>query len=152
MENTITLKAEGYTVAFTLKTVKNVRTSLDLTAVFSLNPRIGKVEAASQTMLIRLQDIERLAAYLEEHMARLREDPDSQSYIFVPLDMQFEMQAFAGEVRGPDDGEFSLRFMVNVGQQDSESTAVYVGGETVVTVENIQNFIAALRRVLAEMP
>ncbi|WP_322657512.1 hypothetical protein [Dendronalium sp. ChiSLP03b] len=51
----------------------------------------------------------------------------------------------------PHDGEFSIRFMVNVGQTNVEVSRTYVGGESVVTLENIQSFISSLQGVLREL-
>jgi hypothetical protein len=40
--------------------------------------------------------------------------------------------------------------MVNVGRPDDEAASVYVGGQTVVTLENINRFNNSLRSVIAE--
>jgi hypothetical protein len=151
MGNDVILKTEGYEISFELKRFPDFNTSLDLTVVFSLEPEIGKVQVRSIPMPIYLRDLYELTTYLEQHIANLQKNPDSEAYTFVTMDLQFEMQAFAGEVRSANDGEFTLRFMVNVGKPEGKTSSVYVGGETEVTLENINSFIAAIRQVLTAM-
>lgn len=148
----IILKTEGYTVTFELTRFKNLHTSLDLTVIFALDPQLGNIEIKSIPMPITLRDLQDLTTYLEQHMANLQKDPNSEAYIFVPMDLQFQLQASLGEVRSPNDGEFTLQFMINVGRQKEGSPSVYVGGETVVTVENINSFISSIRQALKEIP
>jgi hypothetical protein len=149
--NDIILKTEGYEISFELKKKRELTTSLLATVGFSLAPTLGKVEVKAMPMPILLRDLERLTIYLEQHIAKLQQDHWSESDTFVPLDLQFQLQALAGEVSSPDGGEFALRFMVNVGKLNSESGSVYVGGEAEVTLEQIQDFISSVRRVLMEM-
>lgn len=110
--------------------------------------------------MISIQDIQRLIKYFEEHIAKLQENPDSESYTFVTYGLNFQVQALAGDVRinpsnllqtSPDDGEFTIVFMVNVGQSNVEACQTYVGGESVVTLKNIHSFTSLLQAVLTEL-
>lgn len=148
MSHEITLTTEGYVVTFQLEPRKDLRSSLDGTVVFTLVPGLSKMEVQSQSMPISVDDLERLAEYLQQHIVNLQADSDSEGETFVPLDLQFQMRASVGEVRSPDDGEFTLQFLVNVGQPDEESSSVYVGGEAVVTLEQIKHFLLSLRHLL----
>lgn len=151
MDYNIILQTEGYQASFELKRFPDYNTSLDLTVVFSVDPRVGKVEARSIPMPIYLRNLYELATYLEQHIADLQKNPQSETYTFVPIDLQFQMQALEGIVIPEEDGEFGLRFMVNMGTPDEESGRVYVGGESTLTVENARRFIATIRQVLADM-
>ncbi|MDF2388031.1 hypothetical protein JMG10_41740 [Nostoc ellipsosporum NOK] len=114
----------------------------------------------SQPELIYIQDLQRLIKYFEEHIAQLQENPDSESYTFVTYGLNFQVQDLAGEVhinpsnllqKLPDDGEFTIRFMVNVGQTNVEASRTYVGGESVVKLANIHSFTSLLQAVLTEL-
>src|SRR5438132_8824941 len=106
MRNDVILKTEGYQVSFELKRFPDFDTSLDLTVVFSLDSRIRKVEVQSIPMPIYLRALDDLTIYLEQHISDLKRDPRSESYTFVPMDLQFRMQAFAGDILSADEGEF----------------------------------------------
>ncbi len=147
MIDAITLNAEGYKLTFEMQELENTKEELDLAISVSLDPRLDTLMMKSVPMPIMMNDLQRMVAYLEQHIANLQENPDSESYTFVPLDLQFQMQAFAGEVRSPDDGEFTLRFMVNVGRPEEEGASVYIGGQTIVTLENINLFISSIRGI-----
>lgn len=151
MNHTITLTTEGYMVTFQLEQRKDLRSSLDGTVVFTLVPGLSKMEVHSQPMPISVDDLERLSEYFQQHIANLQADADSEGETFVPRDLQFQMRASVGDVRSPDDGEFTLQFLVNVGRPDEESSSVYVGGEAVVTLEQTRHFLLSLRRLLTEI-
>ena len=75
---------------------------------------------------------------------------DSESYTFIPPDLQFQLQALSGQIRSQDDGEFTLRFMLNTGKSNPEGFAVYVGGEAVISLENVNRFLSSISCLLAE--
>jgi hypothetical protein len=62
------------------------------------------------------------------------------------------VQALAGEVQAGDDGEFSVRFFVNVGESSTAGHRVYIGGESVVALKNLRVFLASLHEALATWP
>lgn len=179
MERTVTLKTEGYEITFTLQQVEatpsedsryssvlrsedgrlafwlkekqDVAKFVRATVGFSLTPTLGKVHVTSKPSPIQVQDLERLTTYLEEHIAHLQRDHWSTSEVFVTIGLQFQLQALAGEVDSPDDGEFALRFMVNVGVPDADSGHVYVGGEATVELAQVKQFIAGMRQALRDL-
>ena len=74
----------------------------------------------------------------------------SESYVFVTLwSLACQVQALAGEVQGGDNGEFSVRFFVNVGESSPAGHRVYIGGESVVTLKKLRMFLASLHEALA---
>jgi hypothetical protein len=87
--------------------------------------------------------------FISPWIARLQQHPDSESDVFVPLELGFQVQALAGEVQAGDDGEFSVRFFVNVGESSQAGHRVYIGGESVVTLKNLRVFLASLHEALA---
>ncbi len=145
------LETEGYRIVFNLKSLENNQQIVDLIVEYQLDPQLCFVVVKSRPEFIAIKDLQRLANYFEEHILRLQEEPDSESYTFVTYGLSFQVQALVGEVRSPSDGEFSLRFMVNVGQTNVEASRTYVGGESVVTLANIQSFTSSLQTVLTEL-
>src|SRR5262249_60445744 len=96
-----------------------------------------------------VRDLSRLVAYFEEHIARLQQHPDSESDVFVPLELGFQVQALAGEVQAGDDGGVRVRFFVNVGERSQAGRRVYIGGESVVTLKNLPVFLSSLHEASA---
>jgi len=142
------LNTEGYQVSFDLKTLPDRTDAFDTIIHFRLDPRLGNVAFTSFPAHLTCETLQRLVTYLEQHIAQL-EDESFKSYVFVPLNLQFQLQALAGGINSPDDGEFGLRFMINMEQPDVDLTSVDVGGEAVVTLEEINHFLASVKHLLA---
>ena len=118
---------------------------------FHLNPHLGNVDVKFKPAFISIKDLQRLVTYFEEHIARLQQDPDSESYTFTTYGLNFQLQGLSGEVRSLNDGEFSIRVMLNFGLSNLEASRTYVGSESVVTLENIHNFTSSLQALLTEL-
>lgn len=151
MSNKCQLKTEGYTITFEL--FGNVRTpDMDIKTEIEFflypHPRLGSLSVRSDITWLFVSDLESLLRYLEEHIVSLQHNPNSVSDIFVNLDLDFTLQAFSGEVQLPNDGGFSILFMLNIGRRDETSSSTYVGGEAAVSVAEVRHFMAAVRRVL----
>ena len=98
----------------------------------------------------------RLTGHVRERLIRhgLQEpfnpvDAISESYVFVPLELGFQVQALAGELQAEDNGKFSVRFFVKVGESDAACHRVHIGGESVVILKNLRVFLASLHEALA---
>ena len=145
------LEADGYRICFDLKETQAAKESVDMIVKLVLDKNLGDVAVQSVPTLMTIRDLYRLVAYFEEHVARLRQNPDSESYVFVPMELGFQVQGLAGEVQAGNDGEFSVRFLVNVGESSPAGHRVYIGGESVVTLKNLQVFLASLHEALAAL-
>ncbi|HYT93729.1 MAG TPA: hypothetical protein VEL76_33730 [Gemmataceae bacterium] len=143
------LDAGGYQVTFAFHNGRASREYLDAVVELSLPAELGAVAVKSQPTFIAVKDLQRLAAYLGEHVAALQRDPDRDAPLFVPLELGFQLQALSGDVDSDNDGEFTLRFMINVGQP-AEGSRVYVGAESTVEVVRIREFIASLEGIASE--
>jgi hypothetical protein len=143
------LETEGYLICFALQETQAAKESAEVVIELILDRSLGNVAVQSVPTLMTVRDLSRLEAYFEEHIARLQRHPDSESYVFVPLELGFQVQALAGEVQAGDDGEFSVRFFVNVGESRQAGHRVYIGGESVVTLKNLRVFLASLHEALA---
>jgi hypothetical protein len=143
------LETEGYRLCFALQETQAAKESAEVVVELILDRSLGDVVVQSVPTLMTVGDLSRLVAYFEAHIARLQQYPDSESDVFVPLELGFQVQALAGEVQAEDDGEFSVRFFVNVGESSQPGHRVYIGGESVVTLKNLRMFLASLREALA---
>ncbi len=148
MSNQFLLKTDGYQVLFNLTHLEHTKDYLDAIFEFRLDPQLANVSVKSPQTFISIKDLQELIAYFENHITRLQNNPDSQSEPFVTWELGFQVQALSGEIRSPQDGEFDILFMVNVGQGNEEVGSTYVGGESAVTLENIQRFISSVRTAL----
>jgi len=146
------LETDGYRVSFDLKDVQTSKEYVDMVVEFTLDQHLGDIVVQSVPTFIASSDLRRLATYFEEHIAQLLQNPDSESSTFVPMELGFQAQALTGKVHADNDGEFSLRFLVNVGSSKDEGERVYVGGESVVTLKNIRKFIVSLHEALTDLP
>jgi hypothetical protein len=145
-----TLETEGFQVVFHLRNLDPHGDYVDGVIELCLRPELGDLSVESPPTFLALSDLRQLIAYLDAHIACLEEDPDTESPVFVPLELGFQVQALSGEVAGENDGEFTLRFMVNVGQREG-CARTYVGAEGVVTVQSVREFGSSLDTVLAQM-
>ena len=137
---------DGYEVLFNLELDTNEEY---IDAVIELMlPHLSSVSVKSVPTFIAISDLQELIAYFEQHIAGLQQDPNYQSGTFVPRELGFQVKALSGDVISPNDGEFSILFMVNVGRRNDEASSTYVGAESAVTLENMQNFISSVRTVL----
>jgi hypothetical protein len=140
MRHTCTLSGETYAADFDLRPARAVD-YLDLTISLHLDDRRDFV--VSTPSFIAVSDLHRLRAYLNDHLSALASNPDAQSFVFAPLELGFQLQALSGEVRAPDDGECTVRLMVQIASRQ-EHPRLYVGCESVVTVTAIRSFTAQL--------
>jgi hypothetical protein len=140
MRHTCTLSGETYAADFELCPARSAD-HFDLTISLHQHDRRGFV--VSKPSFIAIADLHRLRGYLEDHLRALQSNPDAQSFVFTPLELGFQLQALGGEIRAPDDGECTLRLMVQVASGE-DRPRLYVGCESVVSAAALRSFIAQL--------
>lgn len=140
MSNACTLSGETYSADFDLRPAR-AADYRDLTISLHLHDRRSFV--VSVPSFIAIADLHRLRDYLKSHLSALQSDPEAQSIVFTPLELGFQLQALGGEVRSPDDGECTVRLMVQVASGE-DHPRLYVGCEGTVTVAALCSFIAQL--------
>lgn len=89
--------------------------------------------------------------YLETHIAYLKQDNNSKSSVFIDYGLGFQFQALEGEISSDNQGYFSIILMLNLGQIAKGYPRTYIGGESVVTIGNIHNFISYLNSILIDI-
>jgi hypothetical protein len=141
------LEAEGFRLTFHLSNGKG-EDWMDGLLALSLHPDLGGLTVHSAPTAIQENDLRGLIAYFEDHIARLQQDPDAESATFTPLELGFQLQALAGDVESADEGAFTLRALLNVGQREGCSRT-YVGAEGVVEVANVRAFTHSLEQLLS---
>lgn len=138
------LKTDGYQAIFEFDKQKHQEV-IDLVVEFKLNPQLQELSLKSVSSFTTINDLQRLAAYLENHIARLRENSDSISEIFMDYSLAFQMQAFEGNIDVDIENDFGIQTLVNLGMYDQESSRTYVGGISVITLEDAEKFISSIR-------
>ena len=139
------LQAEGFNASISLQQIKDPGYYINYAEVvvtLNLDPRLGSVTVKSGPTYIKLSELLDLADYFKQHIIQLRENPDCISDNWVPLELGFQVQAYAGEVADENDGAFTLRIMVNL--RPLSGPSVYIGTEGNVTVESVNAFVNAL--------
>jgi hypothetical protein len=146
------LRANGYHIVFNGIPVYS-EPILDTTIEFHLHPNLGDLIVKSVPTFIRLIDLKDFLTYFEEHISHLQQEPDFVSEIFISTDLGFQAQAYQGDILPYNDGDFSLSFMVNVGirGENADDTRVYIGGEALITVHEVQNFVHSVQLIIEEL-
>jgi hypothetical protein len=93
-------------------------------------------------------DFVRLADYFEKHVKQLRQDPWSDSDVFVQYGLEFQVQALCGDVEPDVEGDFGLRVMLLAGQA-LEGRRTYIGVEGSVDLAKCNAFVMKLREFLS---
>lgn len=145
------LETYGYQVFFELKSLENNTNLVDLAIQFILNPRLRELSVKSEPSFIAIKDLRRLVSYLEQHIDSLKQNSNSISNTFLENGLGFQIQAFEGSVYSESEGDFTLQFMVNVGQPRKRCSRIYVGGESEITFENIKRFTSSINVALTEL-
>ena len=146
------LETNGYQILLHLKRVETTEEELfDTIFEFKLNPSLGETLVRSIPTIITLKDLQSLITYFEQHITNLKEDHNSESHTFVTRSLDFQVQASSGNIFSESEGVFTIVFMVNVGKAYEGACSTYLGGETLVTVENIRSFTSSLQAALVEL-
>ena len=145
-----TLETEGYQAHFHLERLPRPAGALDARIEVCLREEVGGTSLRSEPTFLRGNELQRLVAYFEGHIARLQTEPNTESPVFVPLELGFQVQALAGDIETANEGEFTLRFLVNVGQPEGRART-YAGAEAVITVQQVRAFVVSLDAVLGEL-
>ncbi len=145
------MPSSRYRTVFELKSIDSNREMLDLVVEFQVDPRLREISVRSVSSYIDIKDLKRLVTYFEQHIASLKENSNSKSSVFIEYGLSFQIQASEGEIRSESEGEFSLQVMVNIGQPAKGYPRTYIGGESVVTLENIQSFTSSVNELLIEL-
>ena len=154
MDSVCILEAEGLQISFAMTVLQTKKGDLtakkyvDLVVRVRLDSHLKELSMESVPTITAIADLYKLTQYLEQHIVKLQENPDEESWTFMPIG-GFQIQALAGNVLSESDGEFTLRCMVNVGRSSNEGATLYAGAEGVVTVKNTREFIASVRAALA---
>ena len=142
------LQTDGYHVVFNLQHLDTTKNYIDTIIEFILDPVISEISLKSIPTLIALSDWQELIAYFEQHIICLQQNPSYQSDPFVPRELGFQIKALSGEIISLNEGEFSLLFMINAGRSHEDVSSTYIGGESAITLENLQNFLSSIRTTL----
>jgi len=158
MNTSLVLETEGYVVIFRLEATRkeyaDSRSLVRLVLEFQTRSAISTINVSSIETYATEVELRRLVEYLHAHILCLQHNPAAESETYISTETGFQLQAGTGEVVNSEDGAFTLRVMLNIGQLDRDSASTYVGGETLVTVRQINAFsralLVALRRVFSE--
>ncbi|HVG32468.1 MAG TPA: hypothetical protein VM911_05285 [Pyrinomonadaceae bacterium] len=156
MNRTCVLEGDGFRISFEMEALKTEKDDLtakkyvDLVVEIKLDSTLKGLTMESVPTITAIKDLHNLTQYLEQHLAKLAETPNKESWTFVAGD-GFQLQAFEGSLFLEPASEFTLRCMVNVGTSSEDGTSVYAGAEGVVTIKDTIAFVASMRAALAEL-
>lgn len=151
MTQTVGLHTVGYRADFHMTPVDRPGEFLDVVVELALCPELGGMTIKSVPNFVTVGEMRRLVRYLEEHVARLLDDPSHESYTFAPTEAGFNVRALAGDVDSETEGAFSLLFLVNVGCNATDGTRVYAGAESVIDVEKVKEFASSLGATVPDL-
>lgn len=141
----IELTTKNYRVIWTLHHTDDAYFNAHLTLITDEH----KFETAIYPLSVA--DIERIQDYLDNHLQTIEANSLSRSETFTTYELFFQMQALAGDVWrdeiGNWSGDFTLRFLLNV--SPDPQNRFYLGGESLIDVEEIRQFQAQVKQLLA---
>jgi hypothetical protein len=88
-----------------------------------------------------------LCAYFEKHIVAQQLGSLDEPFEFVIYERQFRIQAMIGYIVSDTDGEFPIRFMINIGN-DLNHHPIYIGIDTIVPIIHVREYISSLRQFL----
>lgn len=144
------LETDGYLVIFDFKSIQDTPDYMDLTIEFKLDKSISGISVKSIPNFISKDDLQDIIKYFKDHIARLQKEPARESHTFITYGLGFQIKALSGYVESPDYCEFSLLFLVNVGKSEENNFNTYVGGESIITLNNVQDFIGSLQAAISD--
>jgi hypothetical protein len=115
-----------------------------------LDPKLGGIKIGPAETVESASDMYRLVGYFEQHIEKLRQKTKSRSHVFATYELGFNVQALQGHVWTDSDGEhgsFALLSLINVGRKEN-TWNTYVGGESDVLLDSIENFMACFKETL----
>lgn len=147
-----TLETSGYQIVFYLRTLDYSIRAIGMIIVLAVEPGHEGVSGRSTATRIMIEDLLSLKTYFEQHIHKLTEDYNNKTNIvsnhYTPT---FQIKALAGNVISENEGNFTIRFMVNVGRQEEKGDpSTYVSAESVVTFANIRSFTVSLQAAIDE--
>jgi len=147
LRNIVSLKTNGYELRFYLARIENSQDSFFKAKVeFATTPHCSqKISAMSEKILINPSDLIRLIKYFQEHMENIKNNSQEDSYVFVDNTLGYQVHALCGDVsKNQKTGSFSIISMVNIGKTKPFNSSTYIGGESIITFEQVEEFIRAL--------
>ena len=143
------LKADGFTISFNFQKLnyKDQFVSCEIEVLFEKQLNISTMQR--KNCYLSIKDLQRLNTYFDNHISNLRVKWEYESCVFVNSELDFSLQALAGEIEGGE-GKFSIRFMLNIGRSN-EDTNVYVGAEGAISLEEVVNFQTSITKLLSKI-
>ncbi|AVH68151.1 hypothetical protein [Nostoc sp. 'Peltigera membranacea cyanobiont' N6] len=147
--NLIILKTNGYELKFYLGVAENH--FLDAEIEFSVKPELlQRVFVKSKKIKISFDDLRRLINYFRNHMQSLKVDANHESYTFTDYNLVYQIQALCGFISSnTEESYFSIISMINVGKINPSSDSTYIGGESTISFNQVENFIISLENLLS---
>ncbi|EAZ89524.1 hypothetical protein [Crocosphaera chwakensis] len=150
--NVVILETHGYELKFYFDFSENIENYLVKTEIQFLTKAefLQRVFVKSPKFIMRLDDLNRLSQYLKDHIKILETNPDHESYTFVDYSLTYQIQALCGEVSSNINASyFSICSMVNIGRTNPLNTSTYVGGESTINFNQVENFITSSETLLS---
>jgi hypothetical protein len=146
----VILQTNGYELRFYLVLSKNYY-FFNARVEFSVNHDcLQQVCIKSEKFKISLDDLRHLLNYLRSHMQSLQSDENHESYSFSDYNLAYRMQALCGFASSdPKESYFSIISMVNIGRPNPSGDSVYIGGESTISFERVEEFITSLEELIA---
>lgn len=154
MNDKLMLHVAGYCINFDFqphpKIKEGLRGKIRLITTHDFEPR----ELETKEFLLLIDDLLRLATYLEQHINNLtirQSDQDySESHFFFDDSLAYEIRGLNGDVWSNMQDGFSFEMLVKVGFDLTMKRPVYAGIKTSVKVAEVTRFIEQIREKFQE--
>lgn len=150
--NLAILETNGYYLYFCFDFSENIGNNLVSTEIsFLTKPEISQeVCVKSERFKMNFNDIKRLSNYFKNHIKTLKTNVNSESHTFVDYSLTYQIQALCGFVSSDKNvSYFTISSMVNVGKTNTSNFSTYIGGESTISFNQVENFINSLEDVIS---
>lgn len=142
------LEADGFTIIFECYKFNKEEQFLICKIKILFEKQFDKSPIEKQNCYLSAKDLYNLNTYFDNHITNLRIKSNDESFVFVNSELDFSLQALDGEIE-ENKGEFSIRFMINIGKSKKE-TNVYAGVEGTILMESVSIFQTSIKNLLSK--
>jgi hypothetical protein len=142
------LNAMGFTFRWEVEYLSHDKNHYSVTMKLELNSKFNYNVIESEPIFVSQDDVISCVSYLQSHITNLISNHELESFDFAGSELGFVLQALSGYIEPNREGCFGIRVMLCVGREPDNDTHVYLGCESDVCVDEVDEFCKALSTLI----
>ena len=143
----VRLKSDGIGTEFVFADIRSNSGYVDVRISVDLPEEMGRWPMPMAACRLFKGDLERLLQYFRSHTKGLLDGSLSESAVFVPSEIGFQIRALDGDVESMLDGYFTIEVMNNYGLRKEGYDSLYLGFSSVIDLVNLNEFCARIEAI-----